>query len=267
MAGVRLLVSSATKFAFPSARSRHFDTFLGVAFRPYSCLGSCVTARKNVVATGLPSKETTVPLRVRCYSDDRPSQMQFPLLMEYPQLLWPSVFKVFKNWIMAKFVITPYFDKDFNLKEFGEASQQAVEHVSKQLSKNDLDSLVDLVDKDALLEIRSSLSRFSVQQLSDLAINKEDIYFCFPYEVGVMFDEEEESQRRYVEITMVYFLMKGLSDYKAQHGHPPDFQEMRSPECQEKLYVLNYRFIREFTKGVPPEWTINVLNHYKGRPN
>jgi len=50
--------------------------------------------------------------------------MPLPRLMEFPQLLWPSVFKVIKNWIMAKFVITPYFDREFDLKEFGEASQQ-----------------------------------------------------------------------------------------------------------------------------------------------
>lgn len=58
--------------------------------------------------------------------------------------------------------------------------------------------------------------------------------------------------------------MKGLTEYQKRHGHPPEFLEMRAPENQEKMYVLNYRFIREFTKGVSPDWTINMLNHYKG---
>jgi hypothetical protein len=162
-------------------------------------------------------------------------------------------------------------------------SFQAIEHVSKCLSKNDLDSLEGLVSSEAVVEVKSSLSRFSVQQLSDLAIDKRDIYFSFPYEVGVMFDDEDgklcsnrkyqtyqtyfiASQKRYVEITMVYFLMKGLADYQTRHGHLPDFAEMRSEENQDKFFVLNYRFIREFTKGVSPDWTINMLNHYKGRP-
>jgi hypothetical protein len=59
------------------------------------------------------------------------------------------------------------------------------------LSKNDLDSLQGLVSREALVEIKSSLSRFSVQQMTDLAVDKDDIYFCFPHEVGVMYDDED----------------------------------------------------------------------------
>jgi len=59
------------------------------------------------------------------------------------------------------------------------------------LSKNDLENLDGLVSNEAIVEIKSSLSRFSVQQLTDLAVDKRDIYFCFPYEVGVMFDDED----------------------------------------------------------------------------
>jgi len=65
---------------------------------------------------------------------------------------------------------------------------------------------------------------------------------------------------------MVYYLMKGLSEYTIKHGHPPDLSEMANPRNQDKMFILNYRFIREFTKGVNPDWTINMLNHYKGRP-
>lgn len=59
------------------------------------------------------------------------------------------------------------------------------------LSKNDLDGLHRLVSPDALVEVKSSLSRFSVQQMTDLAVDKDDIYFCFPHEVGVMYDDED----------------------------------------------------------------------------
>lgn len=31
----------------------------------------------------------------------------------------------------------------------------------------------------------------------------------------------------------------------------------------ESLYVLNYQFIKEFTKGVSDDWTINHINHVK----
>ncbi|XP_059487339.1 m-AAA protease-interacting protein 1, mitochondrial [Neocloeon triangulifer] len=267
MVGATALFSAGrvANFAVSAARNRHAERILSCSVRSFSLLRTSSLLSKRIGTQSLlsPEARNVAPNTSRGYCDERPS----PKLMEFPQVLWPSIFKVIKNWIMAKFVITPYFDRDFDLREFGEASQQAVEHVSQQLSKNNLDSLQGLVSREALVEIRSSLSRFSVQQLSEIAVNKNDIYFCFPHEVGVMFDDEEESQKRYVEITMVYFLMKGLADYKTQHGQPPDFNALRAAENQDKLFVLNYRFIREFTKGVSPDWTINMLNHYKGRPN
>ncbi len=57
-------------------------------------------------------------------------------------------------------------------------------------------------------------------------------------------------------------------------GHTvPEFssfsKDVNSPsEVREELerrggpIVLNYRFIRDFTKGVEPKWTINALNHF-----
>lgn len=68
---------------------------------------------------------------------------------------------------------------------------QAIEHVSQCLSKNDLNALQGLVSHEALVEVKSSLSRFSVQQMTELSVDKDDIYFCFPYEVGVMYDDED----------------------------------------------------------------------------
>lgn len=35
------------------------------------------------------------------------------------------------------------------------------------------------------------------------------------------------------------------------------------PEYTEKISICNYRFLREFTKGVESQWVVNVVNHFK----
>lgn len=35
------------------------------------------------------------------------------------------------------------------------------------------------------------------------------------------------------------------------------------PEYQDKIFILNYRFIREFTKGVEDSWWVNIVNHFQ----
>ena len=32
---------------------------------------------------------------------------------------------------------------------------------------------------------------------------------------------------------------------------------------RENLVILNYRFIREFTKGVQGQWIVNLVNHFR----
>lgn len=78
-----------------------------------------------------------------------------------------------------------------------------------------------------------------------------------------MFNEEQpDSQKRFVEITMVYHVLKGLATARAQ-GHEPPINLGLLPEYQDKISICNYRYIKEFTKGVESDWTINLLNHYR----
>lgn len=78
-----------------------------------------------------------------------------------------------------------------------------------------------------------------------------------------MFNEEEPaSQKRFVEITMVYHVLKGLATSRAQGNEPP-LNLGLLPEYQDKISICNYRYIKEFTKGVESDWTINLLNHYR----
>lgn len=61
----------------------------------------------------------------RWYSDDRgPPREKLPSLMDFPEIVWPSIIKAFRNWILTNILIKPYFDNDFGLPDFILGSKQ-----------------------------------------------------------------------------------------------------------------------------------------------
>ncbi|KAJ9593534.1 hypothetical protein L9F63_014927, partial [Diploptera punctata] len=200
----------------------------------------------------------------RYYSDDTgPPKRTLPHLMEFPEIVWPSVIKTLRNWILANLIITPYFDQEFRLPDFISGSKQVINSkTSNSITTGDYGSLDNLVTLEALQEVKKSVASFSVQQRQELAILKDDIYFSFPYQIGVMFSDEDKNQQRFVEITMCYHVLRGLKEMTQQGVSPPLNMGML-PEYRDKIFICNYRFIREFTKGVEDQWTVNVINHFK----
>jgi hypothetical protein len=66
-----------------------------------------------------------------------------------------------------------------------------VEYVSGCISRGDFTALENLVTQDALAELKRNISTFTLHQRQELALSKEDIYFCFPYEIGIMSIDDE----------------------------------------------------------------------------
>lgn len=56
-----------------------------------------------------------------------PRRTNLPQLMSFPKIVWPSVFKSIKNWIMINFIVRPYFDNEFNLAEFTTGAKFALQ--------------------------------------------------------------------------------------------------------------------------------------------
>lgn len=56
-----------------------------------------------------------------------PPKRSLPPLMDFPELVWPSVFKSVRNWILSTLIIAPYFDREFSLYDFVVGSKRAVE--------------------------------------------------------------------------------------------------------------------------------------------
>ncbi|XP_023937293.1 m-AAA protease-interacting protein 1, mitochondrial [Bicyclus anynana] len=225
-----------------------------------------LTSRTFRLCERVPYKYLQVPITSACpniqrrsYCEDRTDTRRLPQLMEFPPIIWPSVLKFIKNWMFANFIIRPYFDNEFSLNEFIEASKYAVQVVSECLEKSDFKALEGLVEKDAISTLKTAVSKLSVSQRQMLSISKDDIFYAFPYQVGVMFDE---SDKRWVEITMCYHVLRGLKQMQETGDLPPISLGVQ-PEYQDKIFILNYRFIREFTKGVEDSWWVNIANHFQ----
>lgn len=189
---------------------------------------------------------------------------RLPPLMDFSEIVWPSIFKSIKNWVLINFIVRPYFDNAFDIQEFSAGSKHALELISTTISSGtEIDNLKGLVTDDALEEIKRSVSAMNMKQRYEIECKKSDIYFSFPYQVGIMFDESnKEVQRRWVEITMVYHVLKGAKEMAAR-GDPIPMNIGLDPEYQEKFSICNYRFIKEFTQNQQTDWTVNKINHFK----
>lgn len=59
-------------------------------------------------------------------SESNPTN-KLPPLMDFPQLVWPSIIKSIRNFILTTFIVKPYLDRDFNFPDFLVGSKKAVE--------------------------------------------------------------------------------------------------------------------------------------------
>ncbi|CAG0896681.1 unnamed protein product [Darwinula stevensoni] len=135
--------------------------------------------------------------------------------------------------------------------------------VSQLISRGEFEGLKDLLSPECISEVSKNLSNYSLQDRHMLAVAEDDIYFAFPYQIGMIIEDDPppKLQRRWVEVTMCYHVFLGMGE-TIRRGEPPptpgDLQRNR-----EKLIICNYRFIRNYTKGVNDDWTINKLNHFR----
>lgn len=63
--------------------------------------------------------------------DDRQSN-KLPTLMEFPKIMWPSLLKTIKSWILCNFIIRPYFDQEFDMPNFVNGTKHAIQVSSRK---------------------------------------------------------------------------------------------------------------------------------------
>ena len=96
-----------------------------------------------------------------------------------------------------------------------------------------------------------------------MALQQEDIYIGFSYQVGIMMEDhptEENQSTRQVEITWVGHSFPDYSGVLEKFKNPLEIKNYM--DQQGGPMILNYRFIKDFTKGVEDTWSINALNHF-----
>ncbi|ODN05251.1 hypothetical protein Ocin01_01424 [Orchesella cincta] len=265
---------------------RNLTTLVGASHRhPSSCAED--VNRQNSLTCGALCRRPNAfwlhtPVRLLHSSGGDKNELDnteqiLPSLMPFPQLVWPKFINAIRNWFFINFIIKPYFDKEFSMNDFILGVKEAVSVVSNKLSEGKLDELEGLVEASALTQLRESLSKFTVFQQQLLRVASEDIFFAFPYQIGIIIPDElprdqypegvkPPPQTRHVEITVCLHVLRGLAERqrKGETGSAFNFQEFTQDERNKyNVMICNYRFFKDFTEGSQdPTWIVNIVNHF-----
>lgn len=85
--------------------------------------------------------------------------------------------------------------------------------VSDALQKSDFKALEGIVDKDAIASLKTAISKLSVSQRQLLGIQKEDIFYAFPYQVSYIISTHLLCPVLYLNI----FFYSDVETYKKEH--------------------------------------------------
>lgn len=137
-----------------------------------------------------------------------------------------------------------------------DGAKSAVEFVSNKIAEGEFEKLKEskVLTEDCFRDVVLNSSNFSMDQLRQIALSKEDIIFNFMYQIGVILDDDRNT--RHVEITYTAHYKPEQNRDTFASDERPDFETF-----QRSIVVLTYRFIRDYSKGVEDSWTINALNH------
>jgi hypothetical protein len=88
-------------------------------------MAGCCDVGKATQSRNYQTRNSNITGISRWYSDDRgPSREKLPSLMDFPEIVWPSIINSLRNWILANLIIRPYFDQEFGLPDFVLGSKQ-----------------------------------------------------------------------------------------------------------------------------------------------
>ncbi|XP_034431060.1 m-AAA protease-interacting protein 1, mitochondrial [Hippoglossus hippoglossus] len=196
---------------------------------------------------------------LRAYSSDRGGdrQNQKVVVVGIPNpLIWLRT-RVYY------FLIRTYFDKEFRIEEFTEGAKQAFSHVSRLLSRCQFEALEGLVAKDLIGKLEEKCSLLPLSSQKALSAGPDEIMYTTPGDVGIYYDD---NGRKFVSILMRFWYLTSATLPDDTMEGARIFQVSLGGEGEaetKRLLTANYEFQREFTKGVPPDWTITRIEHSK----
>uniref|UniRef100_G3NA29 Matrix AAA peptidase interacting protein 1 n=1 Tax=Gasterosteus aculeatus aculeatus TaxID=481459 RepID=G3NA29_GASAC len=205
---------------------------------------------------------------VRPYSSDRGGQNQNQKVVVFGL---PNPFIWFRTRIYY-FLIRAYFDNEFNIEEFADGAKQAFTHVSGLLSRCHFEALEGLVAKDLITKLEDKCNALPSSHKKALSADPDDIMYTTPGDVGIYYDDDgtdgpfPDRRRKFVTILMRFWYLTNARLPEDTLEGTRVFQVAIGGEGEaetKRLLSANYEFQREFTKGVPPDWTITRIEHSK----
>ncbi|KAJ8255917.1 hypothetical protein COCON_G00197810 [Conger conger] len=160
------------------------------------------------------------------------------------------------------FLIRAYFDKEFNIEEFTDGAKQAFSLVSRLLSQCQFEALEGLVAKDLIVKLEEKCTHLSPDYREALSAEADEILYTTPGDVGIYYDD---SGRKFVSILMRFWYLTRakVTDESLEGSRVFHLATNGKQDQSKKLLTANYEFQREFTQGVPPDWTITRIEHSK----
>ena len=80
-----------------------------------------------------------------------------PALMPLPNIVGPKPSFTLRNWMLARTLITPFFDPDFSISDFDLGAHHAAVSVANSLALGDVSSLDHVVTPEAVRDIGKNL--------------------------------------------------------------------------------------------------------------
>ncbi|KAM5153194.1 m-AAA protease-interacting protein 1, mitochondrial [Mantella aurantiaca] len=167
-------------------------------------------------------------------------------------------------WLRIKaycFVVRTLMDQDFSLEEFSAGARQAFLFVSKKLSEGKFDELENVVAKEILQELQRKCSELSDNYRKALAADSDEMMYMTPGDMLISYDN---TGRKFVNILMRFWYSKDTDFLDDDIPGKKVFEVVignRNVKDTQRILRANYEFRREFTPGVPPEWTIVNIEH------
>lgn len=252
--------------------------------KPYSSISSRFLNKngENLLNSNRKIRALTQPSILTRYMSSN-HEHDLPILSELPRRVFPNFMHYLRSLFFIHGLIVPYFDNEFTKDNFMDGAAKAVEVVSSAMSEGDFTALEPLLETKCLDDIKRKLSFTTAEQREQLKVKAENMYGQFLYEIGIMFDETEEDvkkQRRWVEITFVAHshpkfddthgdavgVLQSAANYRGSVVKESVKRIKETVESGGGPVVLNYRFLREFSKGVDPStthWSISSINHFR----
>ena len=84
-----------------------------------------------------------------------------------------------KSELLFQYVVSPHFHKDFDQNEFIKGAKHALLVISEALSQGDISSVEELFTKEAYKEIKENMKKYSRDQLTEFAVDKNNVLFAY----------------------------------------------------------------------------------------